>query len=431
MIIQGIRYASDFEAKKLMIETGRDLDEKGYTLAEDGSMSVRVGPNAVWVTTGGSENGSLAQGDFVRVDLNGKSMNHSPDAVLPEDLEVHLKIYRENAQIQGVIHAYPACAVVLQKQGRGLEVCDYTPAVRSLGKITLVPTGDPGQISACAALAAKSDKGVLLENDGCLMWGASIREAYRNIRLLDYCAKVRSLSGGCAQSAGNACPGQAAIQPAGVSAAGSTTAGGALAGGSSAGALQSIGAAGRYTASGRTASVTGADPTAGIPGLTGLYHPSGTSGISGPGAGPASISGSVPNMTSAGNVPNAVPAGNTGSAVRTVSAGNAGSAGSASGIPGLTGLYRPSSTPGLPRQGGNMMKQAGSSGLVKQSFASGSAGTASPVPFAGKTAAGIAASGGMQTDNRMIQSAPSDPVRDATMAEVVKKSMKMMGKGGL
>lgn len=78
-----------------------------------------------------------------------------------------------------------------------------------------------------------------------------------------------------------------------------------------------------------------------------------------------------------------------------------------------------------------MIKQAGSSGLVKQSFASGSAGTASPVPFAGKTAAGIAASGGMQTDNRMIQSAPSDPVKDATMAEVVKKSMKMMGKGGL
>ena len=32
MIIQGIRYASDFEAKKLMIEIGKSLDEKGYTL---------------------------------------------------------------------------------------------------------------------------------------------------------------------------------------------------------------------------------------------------------------------------------------------------------------------------------------------------------------------------------------------------------------
>ena len=86
MIIQGIRYASDFEAKKLMIEIGKSRDEKGYTLAQDGSMSVRVGPNAVWITIQDSENGALTQGDFIRVDLNGKSMNHSPDACLPEDL---------------------------------------------------------------------------------------------------------------------------------------------------------------------------------------------------------------------------------------------------------------------------------------------------------------------------------------------------------
>ena len=88
MIIQGIRYASDFEAKKLMIEIGKSRDEKGYTLAQDGSMSVRVGPNAVWITIQDSENGALTQGDFIRVDLNGKSMNHSPDACLPEDLEI-------------------------------------------------------------------------------------------------------------------------------------------------------------------------------------------------------------------------------------------------------------------------------------------------------------------------------------------------------
>ncbi len=336
MIIQGIRYASDFEAKKLMIETGHDLDEKGYTLAQDGSMSVRVGPNAVWVTTGSSENGSLAQGDFVRVDLNGKSMNHSPDAVLPEDLEVHLKIYRENPQIQGVIHAYPACAVVLQGNGRGLEVCSYTPAIRSLGKITLVPTGDPGQISACAALAAKSDKGVLLENDGCLMWGGSIREAYRNIRLLDYCVKVQSLSCG--------------------------------------------------------------------------------------GAGAAPMPSSPGGMSAAGTLP----------AAGTVAAGVS----SAAGIPGLTGLYRPSGTPGLPRQGGNMMKTAApqpvSYGMVKQTAAPEGSGTGNPVSFAGNAMPGaVIPSGGNVADNRIIQSAPSDPVRDATMAAVVKKSMKMMGKGGL
>ena len=320
MIIQGIRYASDFEAKKLMIETGRDLDEKGYTLAQDGSMSVRVGPNMVWVTKDGSENGELTQGDFIRVDLNGKSMNHSPDAVLPEDLEIHLKIYRENAQIQGIVHAYPVCAVILQQCPQGLEACSYTPAVRSLGRITLVPAGDIGQVTAACALAG----------DGCLMWGESVREAYRSIRLLDYCAKVRSMSGGCCREDAGALDTSAPVPQAG-SGAGS-----------------------------------------GISGLTGLYHP----------AGGSAAKASVPSSR--------------------------GSVAAGSGISGLTGLYHP----------------AGGS----------AAGTAAPVSQTGFTGTISRALQGGVVKTAAVPAPPPaqpDPVRERTVSEVVRRSMKKMGKGGL
>ena len=47
MVIQGVTYLSDFEAKKAIIEMARRLEAKGWLVAGDGSMSVRVGPHAV------------------------------------------------------------------------------------------------------------------------------------------------------------------------------------------------------------------------------------------------------------------------------------------------------------------------------------------------------------------------------------------------
>ena len=128
MVIQGVSYASDFEAKKAMIELGKRMAEKAYVIAEDGSMSVRVGPNAVWITARGASCANLTQNDFVRVDLNGKQMFSAHPRPLPEDLPVHLKVYTTNPQMQSVVHAYPVEVAVLTAQGRDVQPAAYTPA---------------------------------------------------------------------------------------------------------------------------------------------------------------------------------------------------------------------------------------------------------------------------------------------------------------
>ena len=75
MVIQGVTYLSDFEAKK--DHHGNRpvrLEAKGWLVAGDGSMSVRVGPQAVWVTVAGADKAALTQDMLVRVDMNGKAM---------------------------------------------------------------------------------------------------------------------------------------------------------------------------------------------------------------------------------------------------------------------------------------------------------------------------------------------------------------------
>ena len=80
-------------------------------------MSVRVGPQAVWVTVAGADKAALTQDMLVRVDMNGKAMLSAKPKPLPEDLPIHLKIYQENENAQCVMHTYPACAAVMGMPG--------------------------------------------------------------------------------------------------------------------------------------------------------------------------------------------------------------------------------------------------------------------------------------------------------------------------
>ena len=203
MVIQGISYPSDFEAKKGMIDIGHRMEEKGCVIAGDGSLSVRVGPNAVWITAEGADKGALKQDSFLRVDLNGKQMPGSRQARLPEDVEVHLQIYQQNPSLRAVLHAYPVGAVALAARGQSVSPVDYTPSLRKLGKITLVPAGNAEAAAKAAVLACKTDSGVLLSGDGCMMWGESLTEAFHKLEALEYYARVsRMLCSGNAESSG-------------------------------------------------------------------------------------------------------------------------------------------------------------------------------------------------------------------------------------
>ena len=87
MVIQGVSYLSDFEAKKAIIETARRLEGRGFMTAGDGSISVRVGPNAVWATVDGADKAALTQDMLVRVDLNGRGNFGARAKPLGEDTD--------------------------------------------------------------------------------------------------------------------------------------------------------------------------------------------------------------------------------------------------------------------------------------------------------------------------------------------------------
>lgn len=195
MVIQGVTYLSDFEAKKAIIEMARRLEAKGWLVAGDGSMSVRVGPQAVWVTVAGADKAALTQDMLVRVDMSGKAMLSAKPKPLPEDLPIHLKIYQENENAQCVMHTYPACAAVMGMQGQSVQPAAFSPAVRALGRIQLLPAQSPEALAQAVSLLCRTDKGVLLENDGCMTWGKTPADASHLVEALDYYAAVTAKLG--------------------------------------------------------------------------------------------------------------------------------------------------------------------------------------------------------------------------------------------
>lgn len=223
MVIQGVTYLSDFEAKKAIIEMARRLEAKGFLVAGDGSLSVRVGPAAVWVTIAGADKAALTQDMLVRVDLNGKAMLSAKPKPLPEDLPVHLKIYQENENVQCVMHTYPACAAVMGMQGQSVQPAAFSPAVRALGRIQLLPAQSPEALAQAVSLLCRTDKGVLLENDGCMTWGKTPADASHLVEALDYYAAVTAKLGcfkcpNCGRCTGCGKCGSAVAAPAPVTA---------------------------------------------------------------------------------------------------------------------------------------------------------------------------------------------------------------------
>lgn len=197
LVIQGNMYPSDFEAKKMMIEAGRQLDQKNYTVAGDGSMSVRVGPNAVWFCLDGADKAALRQEDFLRTDLNGKAQLARNGQRLPEDYLLHLEVYRQNDRVRCILHSYPASVTAMGLKGCGAEPADFSPSVEKLGRIRCVDPAAPEELARTAGKLCKESQGMIIGKGGCVMWSESVRKAFQLTQALDYYESVRKASGCC------------------------------------------------------------------------------------------------------------------------------------------------------------------------------------------------------------------------------------------
>lgn len=181
---------SDHEAKKSIIEVGKRMYKRAFVAANDGNISIKVGPDTIWVTPTGISKGYMTEETMIKMTLEGEVLYG--ESKPSSETRMHLRVYKENPEVMAVVHAHPPIATSFAIAGIQLDRAILPEAVVNLGEVLIAPYGTPGtqEVPDSIAPFCKTHNAVLLANHGALTWGRDIGEAWYRLESLEQYAKI-------------------------------------------------------------------------------------------------------------------------------------------------------------------------------------------------------------------------------------------------
>jgi L-fuculose-phosphate aldolase len=178
------------QARKEVVERGRRCYERGFIAATDGNMSCRVGGDLIAATPAGLCKGMLTAEDVVVLDASGRRVEGHRDA--SSEILLHLEIYKERADVNGVVHAHPPVATGFAVARMPLAECVLPEVVTTLGNVPLAPYATPSTAEVPESIRPKlrDHNAFLLANHGTVTLGATLREAYFTLEKVEQFARV-------------------------------------------------------------------------------------------------------------------------------------------------------------------------------------------------------------------------------------------------
>jgi L-fuculose-phosphate aldolase len=187
-----------------LARTIRRLYERGLVSGVGGNASVILpSKREILITPTGYFNGGVAEGDLLRVSLEGKKKKGKkvlgkgkPSSELP----THLTAYRVRKDIGAVVHGHPPTAVALITAG--VTIPSMTPEhavmIRRLEVVGFAVPGEAGARAVEESLKRCDVVGIM--NHGFFSLGPDLHEAASRLEVLEESAKIylagRQVGGG-------------------------------------------------------------------------------------------------------------------------------------------------------------------------------------------------------------------------------------------
>lgn len=195
--------AVDIERLRAEIcEVGRLLYDRGYVVANDGNISVRMGDRLL-VTPSGVGKGRMTPDMLVLCDLQGEPLPCDRSGRHPSsEVKMHCRVYRERPDAGAVVHAHPVHATAYAICRRPLGAAYLPEMVLSFGEI---PVADFAMLSTDEVPESimpyvHDHDGLLLANHGALAWGTDLWAAFDRLETIEHTARiyaqVEALGGG-------------------------------------------------------------------------------------------------------------------------------------------------------------------------------------------------------------------------------------------
>lgn len=176
------------DACREICKYGHRLYHRGFAAANDGNLSVRVGPNEVLCTPSLCCKGDLTPADLCLVDMYGQQLAGSRPR--SSEVQLHLEVYRRRSDVQSVVHCHPPHATAFAVARAAIPQGVLPEVELFLGEVPIARYETPGtkEFAATVAPFVEHASVVVLANHGTVSWGESVERAYWPTEILDaYC----------------------------------------------------------------------------------------------------------------------------------------------------------------------------------------------------------------------------------------------------
>jgi L-fuculose-phosphate aldolase len=178
------------EHRRDMCTVGRWISERGYVVATDGNVSLRLDSRRILTSPTGINKGTMIEDDIVIVDLDGHLLSgrRNPSS----ELAMHLLIYRLRPDINAVCHAHPPTATGYAAAGIPLNKALLCELVIALGSVPVARYGTPGTSELTSAIEplVRGHDAILMANHGVVTYGQDLLSAFYRMETTEHFARV-------------------------------------------------------------------------------------------------------------------------------------------------------------------------------------------------------------------------------------------------
>jgi L-fuculose-phosphate aldolase len=178
------------EAAEEIVAVCCRLYSQGLIAGQDGNVSVRLPSGNVLITPAGLSKVDVTVDDLVEMMPDGAMVTRGASA--SSEVGMHLRIYRERADVRAVVHAHPPIATAFGVAGRDFMDAVLPEVIFHLGSVPLVPFAMPGTPALGDAMAPylASHDAFLLASHGATTVGPTLRLAHQRMESLEHASRI-------------------------------------------------------------------------------------------------------------------------------------------------------------------------------------------------------------------------------------------------
>ena len=181
---------SPYEIKKEICEIGKKIYNLGFVAANDGNISVKVGPNEFYCTPTGVSKGYMTPDMIIKIDADGNKLEGRLNP--SSEIKMHMRVYKERPDVNAVVHAHPPVATAFTVANVPMDQYILPEAILTIGNVPTCAYGTPSTMEIPDSLMPYIQKhdAFLLKNHGALTVGNTLQRACFTMEEVEFNAKI-------------------------------------------------------------------------------------------------------------------------------------------------------------------------------------------------------------------------------------------------